>query len=155
MIERAATRAEPSPIVIPQPLLAAACAHARAAAPLEVCGWLGAARHSPGVASSLRLCSNAAASGARFAFADDDLLAFVCAFGSDEPPAAVFHSHPGGNAAPSPVDIGSWLDPRGLPLYPVQQLVIAPGRSPAAALFAYWPAAHGFVEVARFTEPRS
>lgn len=73
-----------------------------------------------------------------FAFDDAALLALVRAARSDDPPRALFHSHPDGRAAPSAADRHAWA-PAGVPLWPWPHLIVATraGRAVLAARFVW------------------
>lgn len=130
--------------------------HAREAFPAECCGWV--------TKRGVRRCRNAQDDGEHptaadrtaetaYVIAGEDLLALNRAFKSDDPPIAIYHSHPNGRAYFSATDQAVATDPWGEgPMYPVQQLVVGIDgtRVVEAALFAWSDEARKFVEVGRF-----
>jgi proteasome lid subunit RPN8/RPN11 len=133
---------------------------ARRAFPDECCGWLTAR-------GGVRRCANAQAGGAHptapdrdaetaYVIDGDDLIAFARAFDGDDPPLAIYHSHPNGRAYFSATDRAVARSPWGDgPAYPVQQIVIGidATRVTEAALFAWSDDAGDFVELARYPGP--
>lgn len=92
--------------------------------PREACGWL---------ASPDLLRPATSGTRDRFAFSDEDLLAFIAASRSSSPPVLLFHSHPDGDTALS------IADHQALALHPLPHLVIAVagGRAHAATLYTW------------------
>ena len=146
-------------IAIPEPLLAEIYAAARAAFPLECCGYLVGPRDGSGV-DAVIACRNvhadepvlAGRSGeTAFAIGGAELLAFARSFDSPRPARVVYHSHTHGRAYFSAADRAIAANDRG-PVYPVQHLVVgvtAAGATEAAQV-AWSGAARDFVEVARW-----
>ncbi len=143
-----------------EPMIAAALlreiyAHARREFPAECCGWL--------TAKTVRPCKNAYDPTAHptaadrtaetaYVIAGDDLMALNRAFRGDDPPIAIYHSHPNGRAYFSETDRTVATDPWGEgPMYPVRQLVVGldATRVVEAALFAWDETKRAFAEVAR------
>jgi proteasome lid subunit RPN8/RPN11 len=159
------TDERPAPVDVPDAVRDAIYAEARKAFPAECCGWLVAPRDAPERATGVRACANAqlAAGGpdvvpgrtaeTAYVIAGDDLLAFARAFDGDEPPVAIYHSHPNGRAYFSATDRAVARSPWGDgPAYPVQQLVVGldAARVVEAALFAWSDAAGDFIEIDRW-----
>ncbi|HEY1556097.1 MAG TPA: Mov34/MPN/PAD-1 family protein [Kofleriaceae bacterium] len=152
---------------IPDDLLPAIYAHARAAYPAECCGYLVGAAGSDAVDERVA-CTNAHGAGDHRAFAIDgaELLAFARTFATPRPAHIVYHSHPNGRAYFSqadrscatlggvarPGEAGAAAAPAG-PTYDVQHLVIGVAEAGAteAAQFAWSAQAGDFVEVARWS----
>jgi adenylyltransferase/sulfurtransferase len=141
--------------VISDPVLAQVYAHARAAFPAECCGYVRAG-------DEVVACTNAQEAGENpfapdrgadsgFAIAGAELLAFARTFDSSRPALIVYHSHPNGRAYFSAVDRAAAASAAGS-VYPVQHLVVgvSAGGVTEAAVFAWSPEAHDFVEVLRF-----
>ena len=153
----------PTPLDIPQDILAEVYREARRAFPFECCGWLAGPAQSSGV-DTVRPCENAqdsgthptqAARGAETAYVitGSDLLSLNHSLDSDAPAKVIFHSHPNGRAYFSPTDREVATSPWGDgPAYPVQQLVvgITETRVEEAALFAWSDEEEGFVQVASY-----
>ena len=145
------------PVAIPDDVLRAVFAEARAAFPAECCGWLTRA-------NAMRPCRNAQVDGEHptaadrgaetaYVIAGDDLLAFARAFDGPAPPRVIYHSHPNGRAYFSATDREVARSPWGDgPAYPVTQLVVGidDARVVEAALFAWSDDAADFVEIARY-----
>jgi len=161
----------PAPHSIPEALLFAVFAEARAAFPAECCGWLSGPAGTA-VIDAVRPCFNAQSSPSSqgtdalvpdrtaetaYVIDGDDLFALSESFDGPQPAKVLYHSHPNGRAyfsetdrrvARSPFDDG--------PTFPVQQLVVGidGARVVEAALFAWSDAAGDFVEVARLPGAR-
>lgn len=152
-----------APLAVPEAILAEVFSHAREAFPAECCGWLAGPRGGAAV-TRVRRCHNAYApdehptAGDRtaetaYVIGGADLLALCRELDGDEPPRAIYHSHPNGRAYFSETDRRVATDPWGEgPVYPVAQLVVGIDavRIVEAKLFAWSAAAGGFVEVATF-----
>jgi [CysO sulfur-carrier protein]-S-L-cysteine hydrolase len=150
------------PVVIPDTLMRAVFAEARAAFPAECCGWLTGGTEAR--VDAIRPCRNAQTDGEHptqaergaetaYVITGADLLAFAKAFGSDTPPRIIYHSHPNGRAYFSATDREVARSPWGDgPAYPVQQLVVGldGARVVEAALFAWSDDAADFIEIARY-----
>lgn len=154
------------PLEIPDDIMAAIFAEARAAYPAECCGWL---TGPAGRVDAIRPCTNAQNAGdhptaadrgaeTAYVIAGDDLIAFARAVDDRAAPArAIYHSHPNGRAYFSATDREVATSPWGDgPAYPVQQLVVGIDgeRVTEAALFAWSDAAGDFVEIARYPADR-
>lgn len=155
---------EEAPLEIPDDVMAAVFAEARAAFPAECCGWLTGPAGEPRV-TAIRPCANAQAAGdhptaagrsaeTAYVIAGDDLLSLVRAIDDpDHPARVIYHSHPNGRAYFSETDREVATSPWGDgPAYPVQQLVVGidAERVTEAALFAWSDDAGDFVEIARY-----
>jgi proteasome lid subunit RPN8/RPN11 len=150
------------PVAIPDDVMRAVFAEARAAFPAECCGWLTGAAETR--VDAIRPCRNAQTDGEHptqaergaetaYVITGPDLLAFAKAFGGDAPPRIIYHSHPNGRAYFSATDREVARSPWGDgPAYPVQQLVVGLDgeRVVEAALFAWSDDAADFVEIARY-----
>jgi proteasome lid subunit RPN8/RPN11 len=153
--------AAPSALAIPEPVLHAIYAHARATFPAECCGYLVGPRDDSAVDAAIA-CRNAQADGEHptapergadtgFVIAGAELFAFARTFDTPRPARIVYHSHTNGRAYFSTVDREVAASAAG-PHYPVQHLVVgvtAEGITEAAQ-FAWSDAEAGFVEVARW-----
>jgi proteasome lid subunit RPN8/RPN11 len=164
--DRAAETAprRPAPVDVPYAVRDAIYDEARKAFPAECCGWIVAKRDAPDRATGIRACANAQLADGpdvvpgrtaetAYVIAGDDLLAFARAFDGDEPPVAIYHSHPNGRAYFSATDRAVARSPWGDgPAYPVQQLVVGLDESHVveAALFAWSDAAGDFIEIDRW-----
>jgi proteasome lid subunit RPN8/RPN11 len=91
-------------------LLAQVYEHARAAFPLECCGYLTDTR--------IVRCTNVDASPTRFAIGGAELLAFARSFDGPEPARILYHSHTNGRAYVSATDRAE------AGAYPVRHLVV-------------------------------
>lgn len=154
------------PLSIPEDVLAAVYAEARAAFPAECCGWLSGPAGTPAV-DAVRPCFNAQSSPTlqgtealvpdrtaetAYVIDGDDLFALSETFDGPRPAKVLYHSHPNGRAYFSETDRRVARSPFGDgPNYPVQQLVVGidGARVVEAALFAWSDAVGDFVEVAR------
>lgn len=148
----------PRAIAIPEAVLAAVYAHARAAFPAECCGYLVGPRDG-GIDAAVA-CTNVQAAeqalpgrgeDTAFAIGGAELLAFARSFDSPRPARVVYHSHPNGRAYFSEADRAMAASEAG-PIYPVQHLVVgvtARGVVEAAQI-AWAEAARDFVEVLRW-----
>ena len=153
----------PTPLEVPQELLAEVYREARRTFPAECCGWLSGTPGGSRV-SNLRPCNNDQESGnhptaadrsaeTAYVFNATDLLTLNNSFDTDEPAQIIYHSHPNGRAYLSDTDRQVATSPWGDgPAFPVQQLVVGIDgqRVVEAALFAWSDAESGFVEVARY-----
>lgn len=153
--------AGPSAIAIPEPVLAAIYAHARATFPAECCGYLVGPRDGAAVDTAVA-CRNAQDDGEHptapergadtgFVIAGAELFAFARTLDTSRPARVVYHSHTNGRAYFSAVDRDVAASAAG-PHYPVQHLVVgitAQGITEAAQ-FAWSDADADFVEVARW-----
>ncbi len=154
---------KPKPISFSREVLESVYREARSSYPAECCGWL-AGPKSQDVATRLRTCTNAQASGDHPTQADRtvdtayviggaDLLALNRELNGEEPAKLIYHSHYNGRAYFSETDHQVATSPWGDgPVYPVQQLVvgIGPRRVEEAVLFAWSDEDEGFIEIARF-----
>ena len=111
----------PTPLEIPDEILAEIYREARRAFPFECCGWLAGPADGPAV-DTVRPCENAqdsgthptqAARGAETAYVitGSDLLSLNHSLDSDTPAKVIFHSHPNGRAYFSPPTARSPLVP--------------------------------------------
>jgi proteasome lid subunit RPN8/RPN11 len=151
---------EPVPVSLPEAVLAAVFAEARAAFPAECCGWL-AGPAGNDVVDAVRPCFNAQSTAAfvpgrtaetAYVIDGDDLFALSESFDGPHPAKVLYHSHPNGRAYFSETDRRVARSPWGDgPNFPVAQLVVGidAERVVEAALFAWSPSAGDFVEVAR------
>lgn len=158
---REATSDLPRAITIPDELLAAAYAHARATFPAECCGYFVGPRDGDAVAAIVA-CRNAQEDGEHpthpertaetgFVIAGAELFTFARGFACDTPPRIVYHSHTNGRAYFSAVDHENAIV-HGHPAYPVQHLVIGVTGDglTECAQFAWSAHVADFVEVARW-----
>ncbi len=148
---------------IPEHILKEMYRHAREDFPNECCGWLTGPR-SGGEAVRVRRAVNAYDPGshptardrtAETAYVIDgrDLLELNRSLDDDEPPLAIYHSHPNGRAYFSETDRRVATDPWGDgPAYPVKQIVVGidADRVVEARLFEWDDSVKGFVEVDEF-----
>ena len=153
----------PTPVHIPEHVLADIYEHAREAFPGECCGWLSGPADEWSVDEARRV-ENVQAEGGHpthpergvetaYVFSTDDLLALNESLDGDRPARVIYHSHPNGRAYMSDIDRTVATSPWGDgPAYPVQQLVVGveDGQVVEAALFAWSDDAGGFHEIARF-----
>jgi proteasome lid subunit RPN8/RPN11 len=152
--------AAPSAVAIPDAVLAAVHAHARATFPAECCGYLVGPRD--GAVDAAVACRNAQDEGEHptapergadtgFVIAGAELFAFARTFDTPRPALVIYHSHTNGRAYFSAVDREVAASPAG-PHYPVQHLVvgITDQEITEAAQFAWSETEADFVEVARW-----
>jgi [CysO sulfur-carrier protein]-S-L-cysteine hydrolase len=151
---------------IPDDVMAAVHAQARAAFPAECCGWLTGARDASDAVDTIRPCVNAQAQGDHptqpgrtaenaYVIAGPDLFELARSFDGPQPARVIYHSHPNGRAYFSPTDQEVATSPWGDgPAYPVQHLVVGVDatRVVEAALFAWSDETSGWVEVDRRRE---
>ncbi len=131
---------------IPDALLAAVFAHARAAFPRECCGYLAGPRGA--ALDAVVACTNLATEADRYEIGGGELLALVRSLDSPTPARVIYHSHPNGRAYLSARDRAVAATAAG-PVYPVTHLVIGvdAGGVREAAQFAWDGSDHA--EVAR------
>ena len=152
--------------VIPDAVLNAVYAEARAAFPDECCGWLSGPAGDTREVDAIRPCVNvqdterAAVAGrsaeTAFTIEGKDLFEFNQAFDGANPPRVIYHSHPNGRAYFSATDQHAAVSPFGDgPAYDVLHLVVGIDRERVteSALFAWSEGADAYVEIARFPGP--
>lgn len=148
-------------IGIPDAVRAAVERHARAAFPVECCGYLVGPANGPAV-DAVIACRNAQVDGEHptvpdrgadtgFVIAGEELFAFARSFDSQRPARIVYHSHTNGRAYFSDVD----RDVARSSGYPVQHLVVGVTEAGVteAAQYAWADETSDFIEVSRWTTP--
>lgn len=131
-------------VAIAPALLARIYDHARAAFPLECCGYL--------VDDDVVRCTNTQDDPERgpdrgFAIDGAELLAFARSFDGPRPARVVYHSHPNGRAYFSDTDRALALAAR----YPVQHLVVGVTAGGVTECAQYAVAGDDIVELARWS----
>ena len=122
------------------------CEHARAAFPLECCGYLVGPRD--GEPDAIVRCTNAAASATAYAIDGAELVAFVRTLDTPRPARVLYHSHTNGRAYLSARDLAIAATDAG-PIYPVDQLVVGITATAVVELARYAWDGDRFAEIAR------
>ncbi len=148
---------------IPEEILDEIYRHAREDFPNECCGWLTGPKGGDEV-SRVRRAVNAydpmthptasdRTAESAYVIDGDDLLELNRTLDDENPPMAIYHSHPNGRAYFSETDRRVATDPWGDgPVYPVSQLVVGidAERVVEARLFDWDDSVKGFLAAAEF-----